>query len=566
MTLNFVLSWHIWPVFVALCLFTALAAYAWRHRSVPGALPFTAGIVFTMPWVLGIGLQLLAADAETMVFWTKFQTVWQIPALSSGLCFALEYADLGRFLTRRTIALLALPAFIFVLLVLTNSFHHWIWLGSSPGVYARPPIAMGGRIVTAYDFLLMSLVPAIFVWLFIRSPLHRWPAALALLGQGAPRLVYLLDGRSWGPFLRGDVFVIALLFLSAMYSLVLFRFRLFSFIPIARGTMIEQMREGMLILDTQQSIIDLNPAAAKILGISVASARGANALQIFSIHPALSARLKEEGTGQSEIHLDTAGSSRDYVLHLSSLKNRRGFPLGRIFLFHDVTEQRRAEAKLQEQQNALATLNERVRIARELHDGLGQVLGYVKMQAEAARCFLAQGKQGEADRCLEQLVSVAQETHTDVREYISGADAGMTAEFGFLASLKQYLARFTECHQIQTELNVPAEVAERAFGPAVEVQLLRIIQEALTNARKHARAGAAFVSLRIEDGKARITVADDGVGFDVHQFPHDAQPHFGLKFMRERAEEVGGCVEIQSEPGKGTLVIVRVPFKEGVAR
>lgn len=587
-------TWQIWPVLATSVLLAGFAAYSWRRSSVPGALPFAVMTTCMVSWLLGAGLTVVAVDLATKIFWTKFQIIWPLLAASAALCFALEYANLGRFLTRRTVTLLAIPPVLFLLLVLINNAHHWEWVGIWPGEYSRMQGGIGSLILLGYSHLLVWMTPLVFVWLFIRSPLHRWPAALCLLGQIVWRIIYFLGARHVRPFSTVVSLALAFLFLSAMYALALFRFRLFDLVPIGRGTMIEQMREGMLILDTQHRIIDLNPAAENILGIPAASARGGDALQFLpmlsAFHPIPQRRTKpgihltarkggapqgssllgipsnaqyeELGTAQSEVHLGTEEGGLDYELHLSSLKDRRGLPLGHLVLFHDVTEQKRAQAQLLEQQRALATLQERVRIARELHDGLGQVLGYVKMQAQAARGLLAQEKQQEADRYLEHLVSVAQETYTDVREYISGANTGMAAEIGFFASLRQYLARFSENYQIHTELNVSPELADRVFEPTVEVQLLRIVQEALTNARKHARAATARVSLHLNDGKAQITVADDGAGFDVTLPPEDAEQHFGLRFMRERAEEVGGSVEVRSEPGKGTWVMVQVPVKK----
>jgi PAS domain S-box-containing protein len=576
----FAYNWHIWPVLASSGLLAALAAYSWRRRAVPGAFAFAVLNTFQTLWVLGAALELVAADLAGKILWTKFQIIWQIPAATASLCFALEYANLGRFLTRRTVTLLAIPPVLLLLLALTNDFHHWEWVGILPGEYIRIRRGFAGQIMLGYGYSLSWMPTLVFVWLFIRSPLHRWPAALCLSGQIVLRIVYLLGVGNVRPFSTAESLPLAFLFLSAMYALALFRFDLFDLIPIARSTMIEQMREGMLILDTRHRIIYLNPAAEKILGIPGVSARGADAQRFLPMRSALHvgkskpelsgtplpAPIEAPSSTEFEVHLGTDGVSREYLLHLSSLRDRRGDPLGQLVLLHDVTEQRRAQAQLVEQQRALATLQERVRIARELHDDLGQVLGYVKMQAQAARELLVLGSRQEAERCLEQLVAAAQRTHADVREYIVGANTGMATEAGFLATLRQYLARFSEDCRIRTELNAPPEWIDGLLEPMVEVQLLRIVQEALTNARKHARSASARVSLRLEDGNARITVADDGAGFDVTKPPENAGQHFGLRFMRERAEAVGGSVEVRSEPGKGAQVLVQVPIRKEAYR
>jgi signal transduction histidine kinase len=298
--------------------------------------------------------------------------------------------------------------------------------------------------------------------------------------------------------------------------------------------------------------MDLNPAAERILGIAARRARGAVLTEVF---PAC--RLAE-----SEITLGTGDGARHYALYHSALKERHGLPVGSLILLHDVTEKMQAQALAAEEQRALATLRERDRVARELHDNLGQVLGFVKMQAQAARGMLARSQTSEADACLEKLATVAQDAHGDVCEYILGARAGMSTSSGFFPALEDYLQRLRENYGLATKLNVSPELADGAFPPMVEAQLLRIIQEALTNVRKHARATGVDIRISVRDGLAAAIVQDDGAGFDPALLETASGQKFGLRFMRERAEEVGGTVQVHSAPGAGTRVVISVPLRK----
>ncbi len=551
---------YIWPMLASAVFMAVLGFYAWRRRAVPGALPFA---ILTALWSLSAmnaALELAAVDIPAKIFWYKSQFFWAGPAIVAGLCFVLEYARLGRFLTRRNLILLFIFLLLGSLLILTNDAHHWIWADFSYDDGVIHPLRGGGYwVLTALGYLLAFLNLPILLWLFIRSPQHRWPVALILCGQIIVRAALLLDAANANPVAPMDPTILASNFLAVAYAIALFGFRMFDPIPMARKTVIEQMREGMLVLDPSRKIVDLNPAAEKILGIPASRVRGRDAAEILPACPDLSARLDDPGTAQLEINLGTAGDARYYALQLSPLKERRGFPLGTLILLHDVTEQKRAQAQLLEQQRALAALQERERVARELHDGLGQVLGYVKMQAQAARERLAQGQTEIADDDLMRLVTVAQDAHADVREYILGARSGDSAEAALLPALRQYLQRFGETYKIRTELDLPPELTDDAFNPSVEAQLLRIIQEALTNARKHAHAQRVQVRIHLEDSRAQVIVQDDGAGFDPGLLATAEGQKFGLRFMRERAEEVGGGVEIQSAPGAGTRVIIDVP-------
>ena len=187
--------------------------------------------------------------------------------------------------------------------------------------------------------------------------------------------------------------------------------------------------------------------------------------------------------------------ARCYRVSSSPLIDRRGSQLGQVLTLHNITEVKQAQERLLQQQRLLATLQERDRVARELHDSLGQVLGYVKMQAQAARGLLARDQLAEARSLPGPLVAVAQDAHADVREYILEARSDIVAEAGFCAALTQYLRRFSEIYDLATDLTLAPEMNDDTFEPMVAVQVLRIIQEALTNARKHAGAQRVQVNL-----------------------------------------------------------------------
>ena len=558
MVLGSEFSWHIWAFLVAFTLLPSLSIYTWHRRHVPGARAFIAQTSFTTIWIFGIAMQLVSKDVQSRIFWMKFESLWQMPATVAALCFALEYANFERILTRRTLIVLIAPVLLYVVLVLTNDLHHWVWIGTTSESYSRPNPGNIGYVIRIYGYLVSFATPLVFIWLFVRSPLHRLPAALCLIAQIVLRIVYVLSLKHGGAFWTVDALVLALLFLTATYALCLLNFRFFELVPVARGTVVDQMSEGMLVFDTQHHIIDLNPSAGKILGLSASAALGGNVLELS---PAL-ARLNQEQPGwrttRCRLHLNRDGVDREYVLHSSELKNWRGYPLGYSVLFRDVTEQRHAETRVLAQQRAVATLQERVRVARELHDGVAQVLAYVGIQADVAQSYLKQEQPAEAARRLNRIAAAAQDAMADVREYIHGAGQQRGE---FLPTLERYVSRFGENHGIGIVLDIHPEIARRGFDPTVEAQLERMVQEALTNVRKHAQANSIDIRIQPHDGEAEIVVEDDGDGFEPAKVDSHGQ-RFGLRFVRERAAEVGGKVSIDSAPGRGTRVIIRVPLRK----
>ena len=215
-------------------------------------------------------------------------------------------------------------------------------------------------------------------------------------------------------------------------------------------------------------------------------------------------------------------------------------------------------ARLQEQLRSLAVSKERVRIGGELHDGMAQILAYVNTKAQAVRGYLERGHAEEALGQLEQLATAARTAYTDAREAILALRTELGPRRPLEDALSDFLEKWEEQSGIQAELAVDGRPS---LEPIVELQLLRIIQEALSNARKHSAAGAVTVSMRRMADRLQVTVADDGSGFDPYALARSDFPRFGLAIMRERAESVGGSMTVYSRPGTGTRVIIHVPLE-----
>ncbi|MHB1132374.1 MAG: GAF domain-containing sensor histidine kinase [Chloroflexota bacterium] len=213
-------------------------------------------------------------------------------------------------------------------------------------------------------------------------------------------------------------------------------------------------------------------------------------------------------------------------------------------------------ARLVDELQNMAVLEERDRIAREMHDGLAQVLGYLNLRLHAAAGMLSGGDVTSLRAELDSAAAVTQEAYADVREAILGLRTAPTPQHDLAATLNEYLRKYHQHSRIPTELTVDLD-GDQTLSPAAEVQVIRIIQEALTNVRKHARAHHAWVRLQSEAQCIRISIVDDGRGFQVGEAQRDG--HFGLQTMRERAESVGGQVTIESAPGAGTTVLVTIP-------
>jgi len=218
-------------------------------------------------------------------------------------------------------------------------------------------------------------------------------------------------------------------------------------------------------------------------------------------------------------------------------------------------------ARLHQQVRHLAALEERDRLAREMHDGLAQAIGALNLKVSLAEALLSSGQLTQAN--LLELKQVAREAYTDVREKIFSLRIPASSGLEFFPMLQEYLTEYRTHYGVDARL-VIAHDSLPEFPADVRVQIIRIIQEALTNVRKHAGAARAWVRFERDGDRVRISVEDDGRGFDPAQVEGEGRRSFGLEIMRERAESVGGDLALDSRPGQGTRVVIPLPLaREG---
>ena len=221
-------------------------------------------------------------------------------------------------------------------------------------------------------------------------------------------------------------------------------------------------------------------------------------------------------------------------------------------------------ARMREAERQGAILAERDRIAREMHDSLAQVLGTTHLRLRALASKLGGIDAPDAAAELTSLADLAEDGYRDVREAILGLRESSRADRGLLESLRAYLDKFSRQSGVRATLETSLR-DELAITPDAEVQVIRVIQEALANVRKHARTGSAIVRVEGDEASVAFSIEDAGHGFDVTATLLDGA-RFGLQTMRERMGLVGGSLSIDSEPGRGTRVVAHVPRVRTPAR
>ena len=201
-------------------------------------------------------------------------------------------------------------------------------------------------------------------------------------------------------------------------------------------------------------------------------------------------------------------------------------------------------------------IQERARLAREIHDGLAQTLGFLKLQASQLRTALARGDQERLRQNLDLMYATLSEAYQDARQAIDGLRISLD-ECGLPGWLTQSTQEFQDLSGLQVDL----ELAEIKSGvqPEIQAQLVRILQEALSNVRKHAQASHVWVACSENSDDLVLEVRDDGDGFSPEDVSSASQ--HGLRGMRERAELIGADFQVISRPHSGTTVRIRLPIR-----
>jgi signal transduction histidine kinase len=272
---------------------------------------------------------------------------------------------------------------------------------------------------------------------------------------------------------------------------------------------------------------------------------------------------------EQEVIIEKPDGSRVTVsVYIDPIRDRDGAIIGVVNFFHDIHERKQAEKALRESELASRLLRlqdeERRRIGRELHDGVGQLLAAMSMNASSLERE-SSNLSPEAGRCLEENRNLLEQASSDIRTMSYLFHPPLLDELGLQSALKWYVEGFAERSKIAASLELPVDLGR--LPKDHEMCLFRLVQESLTNIHRHSESSTALVMLWRTPGEVRMEVSDEGRG--IHQeiqskIASGENAGVGLRGMQERVKQIGGTLEIHSN-GKGTSVLVTLPLTEDAA-
>ena len=578
------------PLMIAAAVNIAVGIYAWMHRGVPGA-RIAAVLLFAVgEWAIGSVFEVGSTDLVGKILWSKVEYFGITTVPAAWFLFATVYSGRETVLRGVQVALIAVIPCATVVLAVTNDFHGLIWrevvLGESGGVsYMDPTYGVGFFVYVVYSYAVLLSGAIVIVHRLLHSKqLFRGQGVVLLLAVLAPWVGNLLYVFGLTPLPRLDLTPFGFTVTGLLVVWALFRFRLLGIVPVARDTVIENMDDGVIVVDTEGRIVDLNAAAVELIGCHDSKMIGRTAGEALSESPILLDMLKKHA-GTRDVHREIATGDGDaqrfFDVQVSPLRGRRNAVTGHLAVLHDITERRRDERRLRaahnqlemrvsERTTELARTNEALKIEiaerrsaeeqlteslREKEVLLKEIHHRVKNNLQVISSLLYLQSKDVKD---ERTYRMFQESQNRVKsmalihEKLYQADDLARIDLGeYLRNLSEHLF---ESYRVEVGVvKLRVEVEEVGVGVDVAIECGLIVNELISNSLKYGladgRQGEVYVELRRRGGEeVEMVVGDTGVGMPEGVEIEHAQT-LGLRLVKSLTRQLRGRVDYSGEAG-----------------
>lgn len=597
-------------VIISLCLAAALSALlaysSWRLRQTAGPMAVSmAWMMAAMTW----WIVMYAVDAggsslglQYFGYRAKYLGVIGLPVF--WFTFALHYTGRSGWLTRNRARFLVVIPAASMLLVATNPAHGLMWTGHylvDVGDFHLIQSRMGiwFWVHSTYSYILILTSCYLLFRQFIVAPGQYRRQLFALVLSGVVPLI----GNAITLFgdLAFDLTPFAFLTSGVALTWGLLRYQLLDLAPIARNAVIDGMTDGMIVLDAQERVVDLNTAARQIIQQPSADIIGKPVGQVIGLlsrQPELIERYRRQAVIQDEIMIGENGTRRYLDVRVSPLHNPKGGLTGRVVVFRDVTDRKHAEQQIQAQNVALVKANEELALARqqaeqatqlksqflatmshELRTPMNAIIGYTEIQLAGMVGNLSPEQQEYQARVLanaEHLLGLINDI-LDLSKIEAGRMELVQKPFHVRDWLRDVVAQnqvLADTKGLRFVVELDEELPECLVGDAA--RLKQVVINLLSNAFKFTEVGQVnFQVCRNDRQSWKIVVSDTGIGIPAHaqdtvfeefrQLDSTSRRSYsgtglGLAIVRKLVLTMGGNIRLKSETGKGSSFAIILPL------
>ncbi len=362
------------PSLVGAAISALVVLFTLRRRG-PGVIPFLVLMSGAALWGFTSALELMMTEKIAHQIAIRVVYFGITTAPGAWLAFSLEYTGRTKWLTRRNIALLFIEPALVILAVITNDLHHLYWASIEfvPLGRALASIVTYGPLFwvhAVYSYLLLLGGTGLLIRAFVRSPgVYRGQATMLLIGSVVPWLAnaLYLSGLSPLPSFV-DLTPLSFTITGLAMGWSIYRYRLLDILPVARDTLIENMRDMVIVIDAQDRLVDINPAALKALNITSQTTLGKPLRESLHRYSDLLDRFSSVETAYEEITVGEGEEARTFTFHMTPIRNRQGELTARLIALYDITMLKQTTTALQESETRNRSLMESTFEAIIIHD------------------------------------------------------------------------------------------------------------------------------------------------------------------------------------------------------
>jgi signal transduction histidine kinase len=564
-------------------LLAGLAVYVWRHRATtPAAVPFALVLALAGWWALMDGVVMISPTLAIAHTCYKLAYVGVAFMPVAWLIFALQYTERLERPSLRLLALLVVIPLLTQVAVWTNETYRLFY--SNLDFLSIGPFRIKDLetltyvswfwVHVVYGYLLVMIGMILIVWKAIRwFHLYREQAIAMLLGVLMVTIVNVVHTFHLIPEIQVDISFFGFSLGSLALAWALFRYQLFDVVPVARRLVIEGMGDGMLVLDTQGRVVDLNPAAQRIAGISP-----------DHIGEALSSALQAKLIGigaRSEIQVQ----ERWYDTRVMALNDRQSRPAGQLIVLHDITERKRAEDEMRRAKETAEEAN-RLKsalvsmVSHDLRTPLNAILGYAEMLQEFVYGPLSDRQQTSVERIganAQRLLSLVNDL-LDQAQIEAGKLTLETISFEpaeLVNDVVNVMGVLAQTKGLELTTRIDDDVPSILQGDPHRLQ--QVLINLLSNALKFTETGSVHIRIfQPDETHWALAVSDTGTGISpdkltrvferFYQVESDVTTRkhpgigLGLAIVKQLVELMGGEVSVESELGTGSTFSVTLPL------
>jgi PAS domain S-box-containing protein len=567
---------------------------SWRKRPAGGSKTLAVLMLSIAEWILAEALYGISSDYNVKLFWFNLRFIGIVLSPIAWLLFTLEYNKLERFITRRNMILLLIIPFITTIAIWTNNFHKLFISLPTIDHYGSLLILVSKQgplfwVHTYFSYSLMAFGIVLIFRAFLVSPsIYRKQTVILLIAALIPLFGNVLSVFELVKFPIPDITPLALFITGILFFWALFRYKLLDLVPIARHAIIESMSDLILVVDNQKRLVDINPSAAKAIGLKPSQIIGHYAAQVLSSWSELVTRFIDVEETNEKLVILRGNLKIHYNLEISTVYDRKGRSNGSLIILRDITNLELAMEELKLSREAAEAANKSksqflANMSHEIRTPMNAIIG----MSELMQSTELVPEQKEYLDIIKSSASSLLSIINDILDF-SKIEAGKIELENIYFNSRDLIENTAKTFLVQAarkNLELKYFIDEKVPIGLIgdPLRLKQILINLISNAIKFTPKGKVFIGLQFinetdNQVNLKFSVEDSGIGIPLdktntlferfQQLDYSTTRKYGgtglgLAIVKNLIELMGGKMIVESSLGVGSIFSFILQFKIG---